>query len=150
MIRIRRFGVVRTATVAAILYGLGSIIFFTIFALIWLVIGSSLPDLPGSNISGGMLGAGGAIGILISGVIISAIYGVFGWVVTAILCLLYNWVAGFAGGIEMQLETSPTPPAPVAVAIPPAATPPAAPAPGVPPTAEPPASPTEPPAAPTP
>jgi hypothetical protein len=142
MIRIRRFGVVRTATVAAVLYGLGSLIFFAILAVVFLIAGSSLPDIPGTDMPGFAVGAGGAVGILIGGVIIAALYGVFGWIVTAILCLLYNAVAGMTGGIELQLEAAPVAPAPPAPSwSPPAGSPPAASPPASPPT-EPPSSPT--------
>ena len=138
MIRIRRFGVVRTATVAAVLYGLGSLIFFAIFAVIFLIFGSSLSNIPGTDVPPFAIGAGGAVGILISGVIFSAIYAVFGWIVTAILCLLYNAVAGMTGGIELQLEAPPVAPAlPAATWSPPAGSPPAAPPPASPPTAPP-------------
>jgi len=142
MIRIRRFGVVRTATVAAVLYGLGSLIFFAIFAVIFLLAGSSLSDIPGTDLPGFAVGAGGAVGILIGGVIFAAIYAVFGWIITAILCLLYNAVAGMTGGIELQLEAPPVAPAPPAPTwSPPAGSPPVAPPPPSPPT-EPPTSPT--------
>jgi hypothetical protein len=151
MIRIRRFGVVRTATVAAVLYGLGSLIFFAILAVFFLIAGSSLSDVPGTNLPGFAIGAGGAIGILIGGVIFAAIYGVFGWIITAVLCLMYNVVAGMTGGIELQLEASParsapaTPPAgwtsPAPAASPPAAPPAASPAAPTEPPTEPPAAP---------
>ena len=62
---------------------------------------------------------------------IVALYGIFGWIFTAIACLLYNWVAGFAGGVEIRLEAVPVPtvpPSPVVTAppAPPPAEPPAA------------------------
>jgi hypothetical protein len=33
------------------------------------------------------------------------LYGLFGFVFTAIGCALYNWIAGKVGGIEVSLET---------------------------------------------
>ena len=50
----------------------------------------------------------GVVGILIGGLIASAIYGLFGWIFTAIFCALYNWVAGFTGGVEFELKAAPT------------------------------------------
>lgn len=155
MTRIRRFGVVKTATVAAVFYAVASLIFFTIFAAFVLIAGTSFTSVPGNQIPGGMFGAtAGAMGVLIFGVILAGVYGVFGWILTALACLLYNVVAGFTGGIEFQLELAP-PPAPVTTWTPasastPAAPAPAAPAPAAPPPAEAPAAPpTTPPEPPT-
>lgn len=123
MVRIRRFGVLRTASVLALLYGLAALVFFGIFAVFVLVAGVQSPSMPG-GIPGFDAGAG-AVGILIFGAIAAALYGIFGWIFTAIFCLLYNWIAGFAGGVEIKLEavTLPVPAAPV----PPPAGPPAPP-----------------------
>jgi len=140
MVRIRRFGVLRTASVLALLYGLAALIFFAIFAVFVLVVGVQSPNFPG-GMPGFDAGAG-AVGILIFGAIAAAIYGIFGWIFTAIACLLYNWVAGFAGGVEIKLEAVQVlaaPPPPVATA-PPASPPPASPPPASPPPASPPSA----------
>jgi hypothetical protein len=131
MIRIRRFGVVRTATVLAVLYTVAALIFFGIFAVIILLAGAQQPALPGMIDMGA-----GIVGVLIGGLIVSAFYGLFGWIFTAIFCLLYNWVAGFTGGVEFELKAAPfvtaqptTPPAgvpPSPVSPEPPASPPAA------------------------
>lgn len=143
MTRIRRFGVVKTATVAAVFYALAGLIFFGITAVFVLIGATAAIDIPSNGFPGGMFGAtAGAMSVLLVGVIFAGLYGVFGWIFTAIACLLYNWVAGFTGGIEFQLEIVPPP-----AALPaPTWTPPAAPL----PAAAPPAAPTEPPAAPEP
>ncbi len=103
MIRIRRFGVLRTATVLAVLYALAALIIFAIFALFILLAGTQQPALPGGFDMGP-----GAVGILIAGLILSAFYGLFGWIFTAMFCLLYNWVAGFTGGVEFELKAAPS------------------------------------------
>ena len=124
MVRIRRFGVLRTASVLALLYGLAALAFFGIFAVIILLAGVQSPNLPG-GIPGFEAGAG-AVGVLIFGAIAAVIYGIFGWIFTAIACLLYNWVAGFAGGVEIKLEAVVLPaqaPPPVAPPVAPPATP---------------------------
>ncbi len=129
MVRIRRFGVLRTASVLALIYALAALVFFAIFAVFVLLAGVQSPNLPG-GLPGFDAGVG-AIGVLIFGAIAAALYGIFGWIFTAIACLLYNWVAGFAGGVEIKLEAVPVPtvpPSPVVTAPPasPPAEPPAA------------------------
>jgi hypothetical protein len=58
--------------------------------------------------------AGGAAGVLVLGLLAAAVYGVLGWVFTAIACALYNLAAGWVGGIEVQVEpVAPPPPAPI-------------------------------------
>jgi hypothetical protein len=37
------------------------------------------------------------------------LYGVMGFIFTAIACAIYNFVAGFVGGIEVELEAPRTP-----------------------------------------
>jgi hypothetical protein len=124
MVRLRRFGVLRTATVAAILYAVAVFVFFAILALFVLVGAGSIPNLPG----GGATAAMGGIGTLFVGAILALIYAVVGWVFTAIFCLIYNLAARLTGGIEMELTTV-APPAPVPQWAP--APPPSAPAPMV-------------------
>jgi hypothetical protein len=125
MIRIRRFGVVRTATVLAVLYTVAALIFFGIFAVFILLAGAQQPAFPGLDTGAGV------VGILIGGLIASAIYGLLGWIFTAIFCALYNWVAGFTGGVEFELKAAPSV---TAQALPPAAAPPTGPS-AEPPTA---------------
>jgi hypothetical protein len=125
MIRIRRFGVIRTATVLAVLYTVAALIFFGIFAVFILLAGAQQPAFPGFDMGGGV------VGILIGGLIVSAIYGLFGWIFTAIFCALYNWVAGFTGGVEFELKAAPSV---TAQPLPPAAAPPTEPS-AEPPTA---------------
>jgi len=127
MVRIRRFGVVKTATVAAVLYFAATLILVVLFALIVLVAGTgtiSTPTTPGAPTFSASAGAGA---ILVGGLIIAIVYAIFGWIVTAIACALYNVVAGFVGGVEIELETVVPPPS-VPTWTPPTA-PPASPAP---------------------
>jgi hypothetical protein len=101
MVRLRRIGVLRTATVAAVLYAIGTLIFFAFIALLVLIGGSNIPNLPGGVGSAAL----GGIGVLFVGLIVALLYAVFGWIITAIFCLLYNLVARITGGIEMELTT---------------------------------------------
>ena len=91
--RVRRFSVVQTANVAAVLY----LVLFGIFLV------------PAGLISGL---AGGVLGNNVSGIFlifVPILYAVFGWIVVALACLLYNLVAGWIGGVEFTLEDAPAP-----------------------------------------
>lgn len=84
--RIRRFGVGQTAKVLGILYGLMGLILLPLF----LIAALASPQETG-------FGVGFAV-------ILPILYGVLGFVMTAIGCALYNWVAGMVGGIEVELD----------------------------------------------
>jgi hypothetical protein len=84
--RIRRFGIGQTAKVVAALYALLGLVFLPFFLL-----GSMFaPKETG-------LGAGFVIALPV-------IYGIMGFIFTAIGCAIYNFVAGFVGGIEVELD----------------------------------------------
>ena len=96
--RIRRFGVVQTANLAAIVYLVLFAIFFVPAGLIGALVGGAI----GGNVSA------------IFFVFVPIFYAVIGWIFVALGCLLYNICAGWIGGIEFTLEvapatTSPTP-----------------------------------------
>jgi Transmembrane domain of unknown function (DUF3566) len=125
MYRIRRFGVIKTATVVAVMY----VIIIAVFAL---------PIAVGVALFGRGDTTGGAAGVLAFGLVVAVLYAVLGWVFTAIACALYNFAAGMVGGIEVEVEpVAPPPPAPVwgptGAASPPTALPPTAPPPTEPP-----------------
>ena len=115
MYTIRRFSVVKTATVVAVMYVVIVAIFLVPFALLTIAVAPS--DSPTS----------GLVGILVFGLVGALLYGVFGWIFTAIACAIYNLAAGWVGGIEVQVDQSAPPPAPQLWA--PTAPPPAPPAP---------------------
>jgi hypothetical protein len=87
--RIRRFSIGQTAKVLGVLYALMGVIFLPIFLLAALF----SPTETG-------FGVGFALALPI-------IYGLIGFIFTAIGCALYNWVAGMVGGVEVQLDASP-------------------------------------------
>lgn len=107
LFRIRRFGVVRTANLAAALYFLVTLIFFVPFIVIGFL------AMPAGSPSGAMPGTAGfdfrPLGIALA-IIVPLLYALFGWIATALACLMYNLVARFTGGIEFEL-TQPAPPA---------------------------------------
>lgn len=86
--RIRRFDPIQVAKVMGVLYGLIGLLFAPIFIIISMV----APE-------GGGLGAG--IGIAI---ILPIVYAVLGAIGTVIAAALYNVVAGWVGGIEVEVE----------------------------------------------
>jgi hypothetical protein len=120
MYRLRRFGVVRTATVVALMYALlVGIILIPILLLVGAVglqtdVGTGGPAVvgePGSDLGAGTTGPGalGLAGLLVVGLLAALLYGIVGWVVTAIVCLIYNLVARWTGGIEVQVVQAPPP-----------------------------------------
>ncbi len=91
MYRVRRFGVVKTATVVAVMYMLIiAIVFVPIVALV-LAFGRDQAS-------------GGAVAVIVGGVFVAILYAILGWIFTAIACVIYNLAAGWVGGIEVQLE----------------------------------------------
>jgi hypothetical protein len=83
--QIRRFGIGQTAKVVAVLYALMGLLFVPFF----LAGAAFVPREVG-------FGTGFALALPI-------MYGVFGFIFTAIACAIYNFVAGFVGGIEVEL-----------------------------------------------
>jgi hypothetical protein len=110
MVRIRRFGVIKTATVAAAMYFVLIVIGVLLFAPFVAIVTVSVPE--GVTRPPGLDPGTGIIGLLIGGLFIAILYAVIGWIFTALACLLYNFVAGYVGGIEVQLENVTLPPAP--------------------------------------
>jgi hypothetical protein len=86
MQRIQRFGIAQTAKVFAILYGLMGLLFAPFFLLGGLFAQGEEPR----------FGMGLAIAIPI-------LYAVLGFVFVAIACWLYNLVASWVGGIEIEV-----------------------------------------------
>jgi hypothetical protein len=141
MFRIRRFGVIRTANTAALIYVILVVVIFIPIGLLVAIAGSTT-TFPGAT--GAFTGNAAGIGVLVLGLLLAVFYGILGWIFTAIACLVYNLAARMVGGIEIQLEAVQPPPPPVVwggtptVAAPPAP-PPVGPPAGGPPAGGPPA-----------
>jgi hypothetical protein len=84
--RIRRFGVGQTAKVVGVLYTLIGLVFAPFILLAALF----APEEAG-------MGIGFAVALPI-------IYGVAGFIFSAIGCVIYNMVASKVGGIEIQMD----------------------------------------------
>jgi hypothetical protein len=85
--QIRRFGVGQTAKVVGALYALTGLILVPVV----LIVGMVSPDKSG-------VGPGFAL-------LLPILYGVLGFILTAIGCAVYNFVAGVVGGIEVELDS---------------------------------------------
>ena len=111
--RIRKFGVLSVAKVSGILYAALGLIFGLFFSMFGLVMGSMAAEMGEPGAVWGMLFGVGAI------IIMPIFYGLIGFIGGAITAFLYNVVAGFAGGIEVEFEDDrsgydQTPPPPTA------------------------------------
>jgi hypothetical protein len=84
--QIRRFGIGQTAKVIGVLYTLIGLILLPIFLVVAMI-----------SPNGTQFGTGFALALPI-------IYGIMGFIVTAIGCAVYNLVAGWVGGVEVELE----------------------------------------------
>ena len=89
--RITRVPPLQVAKVLGVLYVVLGIVIF--MPLVW-IISMTTPE---SN----PLGVGFGMGFML---ILPVIYGCIGFIATLIGAALYNFVAGFVGGIEVELE----------------------------------------------
>jgi hypothetical protein len=87
--RIRKFGVLQTAKVVGVLYALIGLVLVPVLLIVSMVS-------PKEN----AIGAGFAL-------LMPILYGVLGFIFTAISCAIYNVVAGVVGGVEVELEEAP-------------------------------------------
>jgi hypothetical protein len=99
---IRRFDVLKTASVVAAMY----FVLFAVFGLIFLV-PFALVGIAGSSANGSGSGAAfgaGLVGGLLIYVFVILFYTFIGWVATIILLAFYNFVAGRMGGIRFVVD----------------------------------------------
>jgi hypothetical protein len=98
MVRIRRFGVVRTSTIVALWTLVAGLLVLIPFAIVVLAVGDlTTTDQFGNEVS---FAAGASIIVFLVAI---AVYAGFLWLFTAIAILIYNLVAGWVGGVEMEL-----------------------------------------------
>ncbi|HEX7226091.1 MAG TPA: hypothetical protein VF367_10980 [Candidatus Limnocylindria bacterium] len=98
MVRIRRFGVIRTANLAAIAFALFTLVIIVPFVVILFAAGPiSFTD----RTTGQSVDFAGSPLLLL---FVPLVYAIVGWIVTALWCLVYNLAAALTGGVEMQLE----------------------------------------------
>ncbi len=88
MQRVKRFGLWQTAKVGGIIYFLMGCLFIPFFSLQML-----FHDISSFPFEGGFFLA------------MPFIYGIMGFIFTALGCVIYNFVASWTGGIELEIET---------------------------------------------
>jgi hypothetical protein len=86
--QIRRFGILQTAKVLGVLYALAGLLVAPIFALV------------------AVLGPDASPFGLVFALFLPAFYGVLGFIMTALAAAIYNAIAGWIGGIEIELSDS--------------------------------------------
>ncbi|MCB0685167.1 MAG: hypothetical protein KDC53_01545 [Saprospiraceae bacterium] len=91
MKRVKRFGVYQTAKVSAIIYFVVTLVVLIVITLLALMVGGT--ELLGFQMYGGAM-------LLIAPVL----YGIAGFVLTALGCITYNLVSGWTGGIELEFD----------------------------------------------
>ena len=96
---IARFDVVRTANIVAALYAVIVIVIVLLFAVPFAFVALVARQEAGPDVV-----AGGVIGGLLVLVIAVVFYGGVGWVMTALVCALYNALAGRIGGIRVVVQ----------------------------------------------
>jgi hypothetical protein len=93
---IKRIGPVSLAKVCGTLYAIVGVFIGGIFSLVALA-GSAMSDTSSGAGFGALLGAGAFL-------IFPILYGGLGFVTTLLGAWLYNLVAGWVGGVEMELQ----------------------------------------------
>lgn len=91
--QITRFSVHQTAKLAAMIYGLMSLVIVPIIFL-------------ASRVAPGAQSAFPFGGVFL--LLIPVLYAALGYCGTALACFLYNFVSGFAGGVEFDIESKGT------------------------------------------
>ncbi len=94
MVRIRRFGIIRTANMVAALYAFIALIFFGFIAVFGV---AGLRNWCGQQHLACVHFGTGIVGILLFGLVVIAFYVIVGWIFTAIACAIYNLIAGWVG-----------------------------------------------------
>lgn len=97
---LRRLGVMSIGKIYAVLTFFMSLLIAIPYGLIFMVFGASLAGTEG----GGAFAAGGIVGGLAIMFLLPIVYAAIGFVGGIIVAAIYNVVAGFVGGIEMELE----------------------------------------------
>ena len=99
---IRRFGVLSVAKMYGLLTFIFGLIFGVIYGLFFIIFGAAMSAVAGRD------GAVGGVSSVVIGIAmmigIPIMYGILGFVMGAIGALIYNAVAGIAGGVKFELE----------------------------------------------
>lgn len=102
-LRIRKLGVLSIAKmygVMCLVIGLLIGIMYGLFIILYSLLGASMVG----GDAGLLVGGGGVVFGVAVMIGIPIFYGCFGFIAGAILALVYNVLAGFVGGIEIEVE----------------------------------------------
>jgi len=103
---LKRIGPWSCAKVSMVLYAVMGLLVGLMFSFFGLVLGSLGT---GSDIPTGAIGALFGVGAII---ILPIFYGVLGFITGALTAWVYNLIAQYVGGLEIDLEVEPSAPAP--------------------------------------
>jgi hypothetical protein len=124
MYRVRRIGVISAANVTAAISLVITLFFVLLVALVVLPMGSFPVSLdPANPFSRNRMGGGSIVGFLL---VLPLVYAAIGWAMGALGALVYNLVARFIGGLQLDLEHREPQPAPTWAPPPTEAAPPPA------------------------
>jgi hypothetical protein len=93
---VKRLDPISFAKITGILYAIFGAVAGCIFALVSLV-GGAASDRPGGPVFGAVFGFGAIV-------FLPVLYGGMGFIMTLLMAALYNWVASWAGGVEIEVE----------------------------------------------
>jgi len=105
MHRIKSVGVMSVAKVMGLIYGAMGLLFIPFLLLFGILasVGAKQAQQTGANIP---VAIGPAIAVVLA-IAAPIFYGLMGFITGAISALIYNLIAGWVGGIEMELEIAP-------------------------------------------
>lgn len=96
--RLKRIAPLQLGKILGVLYALSTLLFVP-FILLFSAVASAAPQMEGGSAMPGILGMG--LGLVIMTPII---YGVMGFIAGVVGAFFYNIVAGWVGGIEVEVE----------------------------------------------
>ncbi len=94
---IRRIGPLSLAKLMGVLYALMGLIIGAIISVVSLVGGAFMASQEGGAFGGMLFGAAAVV-------VLPIFYGCLGFVMTLIAAALYNLVAGWVGGVELDVQ----------------------------------------------
>jgi hypothetical protein len=106
MHRIKSVGVMSVAKVSGLIYGAIGLLIVPILLVVGLASSMAVKQAQqttGANIPAAM----GPVFAILMAIAAPIFYGLIGFVTGAISALIYNLIAGWVGGIEMELEIAP-------------------------------------------
>ena len=102
MVRLKKLGVWSVAKLQAIFMAILGLIVGIFYVILIKTLGALAPGALGPGV--GLIVGLGFFGIIIFIIFISILYVIIGFIVGALVAFLYNLVAKWVGGIEMEFE----------------------------------------------